>query len=387
MKRIYLDYAATTPVHPEVVQAMTPHWTEHFGNPSAIYSYGQEAKGTIEDAREKVAELIGASPEEIVFTSGGSEADNFAIKGTAFAAKSGKHIVTSAIEHHAIHETCSFLERNGFEVTYLPVDGHGLVDPDDLKKAITTGTILVSVMQANNEVGSVQPITELAAITREAGVYFHNDAVQAVGHITTDVGELGVDLMSISAHKLYGPKGIGALYVRKGTRLVPFMHGGGQERNRRGGTENVPAIAGFGKAAEIARKEMPEEAERLTVFRQRLIEGILGTVDGSRLNGHPEQRLPNNTNVSIDYVEGESMLLNLDLEGICASTGSACSSASLEASHVLLAMGLLHEQAHASLRFSMGKWTKQEHVDRVLEVLPAIVAKLRTMSPLLKNQR
>ncbi|MEE8497336.1 MAG: cysteine desulfurase NifS [Acidimicrobiia bacterium] len=387
MKRIYLDYAATTPTHPEVVRAMTPHWSEHFGNPSSIYSYGQEAKGTIEDAREKVAELIGASPEEIVFTSGGTEADNFAIKGTAFAAKRGNHIITSAIEHHAVHETCSFLERHGFEVTYLPVDGDGLVDPDDLEKAITKETILVSVMHANNEVGTVQPIAEMAAIAREAGVYFHSDTVQTAGHIPVDVNELGVDLLSLSAHKLYGPKGVGALYVRKGTRLVPFMHGGGQERNRRGGTENVPGIAGFGKAAEIAGKETPEEAERLTAFRQRLIEGILGTIDNSRLNGHPEQRLPNNVNVSIDYVEGESMLLNLDLEGICASTGSACSSASLEASHVLLAMGLAHEQAHASLRFTMGKWTETEHVDRVLEVLPPIVAKLRAMSPLLKSRR
>jgi len=387
MKRIYLDYAATTPAHPEVVQAMTPHWSEHFGNPSSIYSYGQEARGTIEDAREKVAELIGASPEEIIFTSGGTEADNFAIKGTVFAAKNSKHIVTTAIEHHAVHETCSFLERHDFEVTYLPVDGHGLVDPDDLKKAITSDTILVSVMHANNEVGTVQPITELATVAREAGVYFHTDAVQTTGHIPTDVGELGVDMLSISAHKLYGPKGVGALYVRKGTRLVPFMHGGGQERNRRGGTENVAGIAGFGKAAEIARREMPEEAERLTAFRQRLIEGILGTIDNSRLNGHPEQRLPNNVNVSIDYVEGESMLLNLDLEGICASTGSACSSSSLEASHVLLAMGLAHEQAHASLRFTMGKWTETEHIDRVLEVLPAIVAKLRAMSPLLKSRQ
>ncbi len=387
MKRIYLDYAATTPVHDEVVRAMTPHWSEHFGNPSSIYSYGQEAKGTIEDAREKVAALIGAGPEEIIFTSGGTEADNFAIKGTAFAAKKGNHIITSAVEHHAIHETCSFLEKHGFEVTYLPVDGHGLVDPDDLEKAITKETILVSVMQANNEVGTIQPIAALATIAREAGVYFHSDSVQTAGHIPTDVTELGVDLLSISAHKLYGPKGVGALYVRKGTRLVPFMHGGGQERNRRGGTENVPGIAGFGKAAEIARREMPEEAERLTDFRQRLIEGILGTIDDSRLNGHPTERLPNNVNVSIDYIEGESMLLNLDLEGICASTGSACSSASLEASHVLLAMGLAHEQAHASLRFTMGKWTEQEHVDRVLEVLPAIVARLRAMSPLLKSRR
>ena len=387
MKRIYLDYAATTPVHDEVVQAMTPHWSEHFGNPSSIYSYGQEARGAIEDAREKVAELIGASPDEIVFTSGGTEADNFALKGTAFASKSGNHIITSAIEHHAVHETCSFLERHGFEVTYLPVDGYGLVDADDLAKAITKETILVSVMHANNEVGTMQPIAALAAIAREAGVYFHTDAVQTVGHVPTDVGELGVDMLSISAHKLYGPKGVGALYVKKGTRLVPFMHGGGQERNRRGGTENVPGIAGFGKAAEIAAKEAPEEAERLTVFRRRLIEGILGTIDDSRLNGHADQRLPNNVNISIDYVEGESMLLNLDLEGVCASTGSACSSASLEASHVLLAMGLAHEQAHASLRFTMGKWTEAEHVDRVLEVLPPIVARLRAMSPLLKSRQ
>ena len=387
MKRIYLDYAATTPVDPEVVRAMTPHWSEHFGNPSSIYSYGQEARGAIEDAREKVAELIGASPDEIVFTSGGTEADNFALKGTAFASKSGNHIITSAVEHHAVHETCSFLERHGFEVTYLPVDGYGLVDADDLAKAITKETILVSVMHANNEVGTMQPIAALAAIAREAGVYFHTDAVQTVGHVPTDVGELGVDMLSISAHKLYGPKGVGALYVKKGTRLVPFMHGGGQERNRRGGTENVPGIAGFGKAAEIAAKEAPEEAERLTVFRRRLIEGILGTIDDSRLNGHADQRLPNNVNISIDYVEGESMLLNLDLEGVCASTGSACSSASLEASHVLLAMGLAHEQAHASLRFTMGKWTEAEHVDRVLEVLPPIVARLRAMSPLLKSRQ
>lgn len=387
MKRLYLDYAATTPVHAEVVQAMAPHWSEHFGNPSSIYSYGQEARGTIEDAREKVAGLISASPDEIVFTSGGTEADNFAIKGVAFAAKKGNHIIVSAVEHHAVHETCSFLERHGFEVTYLPVDGYGLVDTDDLTKAITKETILVSVMHANNEVGTMQPIAALAAIAREAGVYFHTDAVQTVGHVPTDVGELGVDLLSISAHKLYGPKGVGALYVKKGTRLVPFMHGGGQERNRRGGTENVPGIAGFGKAAEIAAKEAPEEAERLTVFRRRLIEGILGTIEDSRLNGHPEQRLPNNVNISIDYVEGESMLLNLDLEGICASTGSACSSASLEASHVLLAMGLAHEQAHASLRFTMGKWTETEHVDRVLEVLPPIVTRLRAMSPLLKSRQ
>jgi len=385
MKRTYLDYAATTPTHPDVVAEMLPYFTEHFGNPSSIYSYGQEAKGTIEDAREKVAALIGATPEEIIFTSGGTEADNFALKGTAFAAKSGNHIVTSAIEHHALHETCAFLERRGFRVTYLPVDGDGLVSGDDLKDALDDETILVSIMHANNEIGTIQPIAALAAIAREAGVTFHTDAVQTVGHIPSDVDDLGVDMMSISAHKLYGPKGVGALCVRKGTRLVPFMHGGGQERNRRGGTENVAGIAGFGKACEIAAQEAPEEARRLTVFRDDLISGILGAIEGSRLNGHPTERLPNNVNVSIDYVEGESMLLNLDLDGVCASTGSACSSASLEASHVLLALGLAHEQAHASLRFTMGKWTEQEHVDRVLQVLPAIVGRLRAMSPLLKK--
>lgn len=385
MKRIYLDYAATTPAHPDVVQTMMPYWTEHFGNPSSIYSYGQEARGTLEEAREQVATLIGATPEEIIFTSGGTEADNFAVKGVAAAAKKGNHIITSAIEHHAIHETCHFLEKHGFKVTHLPVDENGLVSSGDLEAAITPETILVTIMHANNEVGTIQPIVQFAEIARAAGVYFHTDAVQTVGHIPTDVNELGVDMLSMSAHKLYGPKGVGALYVRKGTRLSPFMHGGGQERNRRGGTENVTGIAGFGKAAEIAKSAMAEEIERLTAFRKRLTDGILGAISDSRLNGHPEQRLPNNVNVSIDYVEGESMLLNLDLEGICASTGSACSSASLEASHVLLALGLAHEQAHASLRFTMGKWTEAEHIDTVLEVLPPIVAKLRAMSPLLRS--
>ena len=386
MERIYLDYAATTPTHPEVVRAMLPHFTDTFGNPSSIYSYGQEAKGAVEEARVKVASLISARDEEIVFTSGGTEADNFALKGVAFANESrGNHIVTSSIEHHAVIETCKFLERRGFSVTYLPVDEYGLVDPDDVKGAITDKTVLISIMHANNEMGTMEPITEIGRIAREAGVYFHTDAVQTVGHIPVDVNALGVDLLSMSAHKLCGPKGVGALYIRKGTKLLPFIHGGEQERRRRASTENVPGIVGFGKAAELAQQEIGGEVERLTYLRDQLINGLLERIDHVRLNGHPVTRLPNNVNISVDFVEGESMLLNLDLEGICASSGSACSSSSLEPSHVLLAMGLPHEQAHGSLRFSLGKWTTEEEIERVLDVLPGIVAKLRAMSPLLKS--
>ena len=387
MKRIYLDYAATTPTHPEVVKTMLPYFTEAFGNPSSIYSYGQEAKGAIEEARAKVADLIGARDEEIVFTSGGTEADNFAIKGVAYANEGkGNHIITSAIEHHAVIETCKFLERRGVRVTYLPVDECGLVEPDDVRRAISDKTILISVMHANNEVGTIEPMAEISKIAKEGGIYFHTDAVQTVGHIPADVNELGVDLLSMSAHKLYGPKGVGALYIRKGTKVVSFMHGGEQERRRRASTENVPGIVGFGKAVELAQQEMGEEAERLTSLRDQLINGLLERIDHTRLNGHPIKRLPNNVNISVDFVEGESMLLNLDLEGICASTGSACSSSSLEPSHVLLAMGLPHEQAHSSLRFSLGKWNTEEEIGQVLEVLPRIVAKLRAMSPLTKKR-
>ena len=388
VKRVYLDYAATTPVHPDVLKAMIPYLTDAFGNPSSLYSYGGEAKGAIEEARVKVADLIGAQDEEIVFTGSGTEADNFAIKGVAFANESkGNHIITSSIEHHAVTETCKFLERRGFSVTYLPVDEYGLVDPHDVKKALTGKTILISVIHANNEMGTIEPIAEIGKVAKEAGVYFHTDAVQTVGHIPVDANELGVDLLSISAHKLYGPKGVGALYIRKGTKLIPFMHGGEQERRRRASTENVAGIVGLGTAAELARQEMDEEVQRLTRLRNRLIKGLLERIDHVRLNGHPQKRLPNNINVSIDFVEGESMLLNLDLEGICASTGSACSSSSLEPSHVLLAMGLAHEQAHGSLRFTLGKWTTEEEIGQVLEVLPRIVAKLRAMSPLLTSGR
>jgi cysteine desulfurase len=387
MKRIYLDYAATTPTHPDVIEAMLPYFNDSFGNPSSIYSYGQEARGAVESAREQVASLIGARDEEVVFTSGGTEADNFAITGAILASPERNHIITSAIEHHAVIETCRSLEKRGFKVTYLPVDKDGLVDLDDVKNIITDRTCLVTIMHANNEIGTIQPIKELAIIAREAGVLIHTDAVQTVGQIPVDVDDLEVDMLSMSAHKLYGPKGVGALYIRKGTRFIPFMHGGGQERNRRGGTENVPGIVGFGKATTIAHDVMSGEIERQMKLRNHLIDSILEQIKGVRLNGHPTQRLPNNVNVSIDYVEGESMLLNLDLENICASTGSACSSSSLEASHVLLALGLPHEQAHSSLRFTVGKWTTNEDIDRVIEVLPPIVTKLRAMSPLLKSHK
>ena len=386
MRRIYLDHAATTPTHPEVVKAMLPYFTDAFGNPSSIYSYGLEAKGAIEEARTKVAELIGARSEEIIFTSGGTEADNFALKGVAYANEhKGNHIITTPIEHHAVMEACKFLERRGFRITYLSVDEYGLVDPQDVKKAITDKTILISVMHASNEIGTIEPISEIGKIAKEAGVYFHTDAVQAVGHIPVDVDELKVDLLSISAHKLYGPKGAGALYIRKGTRLVSLIHGGEQEKRRRAGTENVPAIVGLGKAVELAGQTMNREVERLSYLRDKLIEGLVERIDNIRLNGHPRKRLPNNVNISIDFVEGESMLLNLDLEGICASTGSACSSSSLEPSHVLLALGLPAEQAHGSLRFTLGRENTEADVERVLEVLPGIVAGLRTMSPLLKS--
>jgi cysteine desulfurase len=386
VKRIYLDYAATTPIHPEVMKAMLPYFADSFGNPSSIHSYGQEAKDAIERARSKVAALIGARSEEIVFTGSGTEADNFAVKGVALSRQAkGNHIITSSIEHHAVLETCKFLEKQGFSVTYLPVDGYGLVDPTDVKKAITKRTILVSIMHANNECGTIEPIAEIGNIAREAEIYFHTDAVQTVGHIPLDVNKSNVDLLSISAHKLYGPKGVGVLYIRKGTRISSFMHGGNQERGRRASTENVPGIVGFGKAAEIAQQEMLEEAQKLTALRDRLIEGILEGIEYTQLNGHPVKRLPNNVNVSINYVEGESILLNLDLDGICASTGSACSSADLEPSHVLVAMGLPHLQAHSSLRFTLGKWTTEEDISKVLDVLPGIISKLRAMSPLMKT--
>lgn len=385
MRKVYLDCAATTPMRDEVLEAMSPYFNIRFGNPSSIHWFGQEARGAIEEAREKVAALIGGRGEEIVFTSGGTEADNFAIKGTAYAnERNGNHIIASSIEHHAVLESCHFLERRGTRVTYLPVDKYGLVDPEDVSAAITEKTVLISIMHASNEVGTIQPIAEIGKIARERGIPLHTDAVQTAGHIPVNVDELGVDLLSMSAHKLYGPKGVGALYIRKGTRLVSFMHGGEQERRRRASTENVPGIVGFGRAAELAQSELGKEARRLISLRTQLIEGLLERIDRLTLNGHPTKRLPNNVNVSIEFVEGESILLNLDLEGIAASTGSACSSSSLEPSHVLLALGLPHELAHGSLRFTMGLYTTEEDIGRVLEVLPPVVARLRAMSPLLR---
>ena len=388
MRRIYLDYAATTPTHPLVLKAMLPWFTDGFGNPSSIHSFGQEAKGAIEEAREKVAQLIGAKGNEIVFTGSGTEADNFAIKGVAYAKEhEGKHIITTAIEHHAVIETCKFLEKRGFKVTYLSVDRDGLVDLGEVKKAITDETILISVMHANNEIGTIEPIQEIARIAKDREICFHTDAVQTVGHLPVDVDELKVDLVSISAHKFCGPKGVGALYIRKGTKIVPFMHGGEQEHGRRASTQNVPGIVGFGKACQLAQQEMGQEKERLETLRDKLINGILNRIDHVHLNGHPTQRLPNNVNISLEFVEGESILLNLDLVGIAASTGSACSSSVLEASHVLLALGLPHESAHSSLRLSLGQETTEKDVDYVLEKLPQIVNKLRAMSPLYKPGR
>ena len=386
MKQIYLDYAATTPADPEVVQAMLPYFHDAFGNPSAIYSYGQEAKNAVEEARTKVARLIGARDDEIVFTGSGTEADNFALKGVAFANKSkGNHIITSSIEHHAVLESCKFLEKMDFKITYLPVDSNGLVDPEDVKKAITDKTILISIMHANNEVGTIQPICEISKVAKEAGVYFHTDAVQTAGHIPSNVKELGVDLLAMSAHKLYGPKGVGLLYIKKGTKIMPFLNGGAQERGRRASTENVPGIVGFGKAAELAGRDIDSEAARITRLRDKLITGIQKNIEHIKLNGHPVKRLPNNVNISVEFVEGEAMCLNMDMSGICISTGSACSSTSLEASHVLLALGLDPVKAHGSLRFTLGKWTTEEEIDKVLETLPRIVAKLRAMSPLYKK--
>lgn len=387
MQRVYMDYAATTPMLPEVAAAMQPFFSQRFGNPSSIHSMGQEGRDAVEAARGQVAVLIGCQPADVVFTGGGTEADNHAIKGVCLAgSERGNHIITTAIEHHAVIYACNFMKTLGFDVTILPVDRDGLVDPGDIKKAITGRTLLVSVMQANNEVGAIQPIAEISKITREAGVYFHVDAVQAMGHLPIDVDKLGVDLLSASAHKLYGPKGVGMLYIRPGTRILPLLHGGGQEEGRRAGTENVPGIAGFGKAVEIAARDMAKEADTLTVYRDKLIEGILAQVGDAYLNGHRQRRLPNNANFSFDFIEGESILMYLDSEGICASTGSACSSASSEPSHVLTSLGIPVERARGSVRLTMGRWTTEGDVDKVLEALPRIVGKLRAMSPLVKER-
>jgi cysteine desulfurase len=387
MKKVYFDYAATTPTDPEVLAAMEPYFFERFGNASSLHAYGQEAKKAVEDAREMLAEFIGAAPEEIVFTSGGTESDNFALLGSAYALeKKGNHIITSAIEHHAISEPAKFLEKKGFKVTYLKVDKDGLVSPQELREAITDKTILVSIMQANNEIGTLEPIAELGKMVKEKGIYFHTDAVQTIGHIPVNVDELNVDILSLSGHKFYGPKGVGALYIRKGSRLETFMRGGDQERGRRGSTYNTTGIVGLGKAIELCRKNMKNEIKFQTALRDKLIKEIPARIPEVRLNGHPVKRLPNNVNFSIKYIEGESMLLNLDLFGIACSTGSACTSSSLEPSHVLLAIGLDHETAHGSLRITLGRWTKESDIEYLLEKLPPIVQKLRAMSPLYEKK-
>jgi cysteine desulfurase len=387
MKRIYMDHAATTPVRKEVVEEMLPIFTEHYGNPSSLHTFGQEAKYALEAAREKVAAAIGATPDEIVFTSGGTESDNFAVKGVAYAKQEkGKHIITSAFEHHAILEPCRFLEKNGFEITYLPVDSKGIIDPSDVKKAIKNETTLISIMHCNNEIGTIQPIHEIGAIAHEKGIIFHTDAVQTLGRMPLNVDTMNVDLLSASGHKFYGPKGVGILYVRKGTRITSFMHGGEQERGRRASTHNVPGIVGLGKAVELALIDLDTEAIRITALRDKLIRGILDNIEDTRLNGHPEKRLMNNVHVSIDYVEGESLLLYLDMEGIACSTGSACSSASLEPSHVLSAIGISADTAYGALRFTLGRQTTEEDVNFVINTLPGIVGKLRNMSPVYRDK-
>ncbi len=385
MNRIYLDNAATTPIRSEVLDAMMPYLSNRFGNPSSLYSYGQEAKKAIEEARDKVANAICANSDEIFFTSGGTESDNWALKGAAYALKGkGNHIITSSVEHHAILHTCQYLESQGFEITYLSVDEYGLVDPNELKKAIKDSTILVSIMYANNEIGTIEPIQELANVSHEKGVLFHTDAVQAVGNVPIDVKKLDVDMLSMSAHKIYGSKGVGALYIRKGLRIDTLLQGGAQERNRRAGTENVAGIVGFGTAIELITKNIDEHIKKLTVLRDKLIDGIL-KIPYTRLNGHPIKRLPGNVNVSFEFVDGESLILSLDMEGICVSSGSACTAGSIDPSHVLLAIGLPEEIAHGSLRLTIGEENTEEEIDTVINKLPKIVDRLRQMSPLFER--
>ena len=383
---IYFDNAATTKPRKEVIDKMLPFITENYGNPSSIYKIARENKTAVDEARDNLAKAINAKANEIYFTAGGSESDNWALKGVADSCSDkGRHIITTAIEHHAILHTCEFLESKGFEVTYLPVDEYGIISIEDLKNAIRDDTILISVMFANNEIGSVQPIKEIGSIAREKGIVFHTDAVQALGHVPIDVEEMNIDLLSASGHKLYGPKGIGMLYIRKGIKIKPLIHGGAQERNRRAGTENVPGIVGFGEAVKLASAELEQESKRLAALRDKLIDGILSSIPHSRLNGHPQKRLPGNVNISFEFIEGESMLLLLDMKGICASSGSACTSGSLDPSHVLLAIGLPHEKAHGSLRLTLGHFNTEEEVDVILKELPPIVSRLREMSPLYED--
>lgn len=383
---IYFDNAATTKVREEVFNEMRPFLESQYGNPSSIYTIARESKIPMEKAREQVAKALGAEPAEIYFTGSGTEADNWAIKSIAETKKSkGNHIITTNIEHHAVLHTCEYLEKNGYEVTYLPVNEKGLVTIEQVKEAIKDETILISIMFANNEIGTIMPIKEIGKAAREKGIVFHTDAVQAVGHVPIDVNELNIDLLTLSAHKLYGPKGVGALYARKGIILRPFIHGGAQERGRRAGTENVAGIVGLGKAIELMGEEMEEEIIRLTALRNRAIDGLTKAIPHCRLNGDRDNRLPGNLNLSFEFIEGESMLLLLDMKGIAASSGSACTSGSLDPSHVLLAIGLPHEKAHGSLRISLGRYNTKEEIDYLIETLPPIVERLREMSPLYED--
>lgn len=384
MSTINFDNASASPVDPRVVEAMMPYFRDEYGNPSSFHSIGRRAKEAMEDARSKVAELIGAErSDEIIFTSGGTESNNLALIGTAYRNKrKGTHIIISAVEHMSVLNAAKFLQRNGFKLTVLPVDKYGLVDLEALKNILTDDTILVSIMLANGEVGTIEPVREACEIVKEKGAYFHTDAIAACGQIPVRVEELEVDLISLSSSDMYGPKGVGALYVKKGTPISPITYGGGQERGLRSGTENVPGIVGMGEAARIVKAEMKEEAERLTAMRDRLIEGVLKRIDYSYLNGHPTRRLPNNANIRFSFIEGESIILSLEMEGILASTGSACTSKTLMPSHVLTAMGIKHEEAHGSIQFTMGRYNKESDVDKLLNILPSIISKLREMSPL-----
>ena len=386
MKRVYMDNAATTALRRDVLDAMMPYLTDIYGNPSSLHYFGQEAHKAVENARHQVASALNAEDNEIVFTGCGTEADNMALKGIAEKYQSkGKHIITSSVEHHAILHTCEYLEKHGFEVTYLPVDEYGMVKAEQVRDAIRSDTILVSVMFANNEVGTIMPIKEIGAVCREKGVFFHTDAVQAVGHVAIDVKAMNIDLLSLSAHKLHGPKGVGALYIRKGIVVPPLLHGGAQERRKRAGTENVAGIVGLGKAIEIACSDIEGTSKRMCYLRDKLINGIEASIPEVKLNGHRTERLPGNVNFSIKYIEGESILLMLDINGIAASSGSACTSGSLDPSHVLLAIGLPHEIAHGSLRLTISEETTKEDVDFVVEKIKEIVARLRSMSPLYED--
>ena len=382
--KVYLDYAATTPVNDDVLKEMLPYFSESFGNPSSIHSFGREGKKALNLARDRVAKSLNANSEEIFFTSGGSEADNWAIKGVAYALKEkGNHIITTKIEHHAVLHTCQHLEKEGFEVTYLDTDKYGLINIEDLEKAIKDTTILISIIYANNEIGTIQPIEEISKIAKENSILFHTDAVQAYGNIKIDTQVLDIDLISISSHKIYGPKGVGALFIKRGTRrLQPLFHGGAQERKRRGGTENLPGIVGFGKAAELMSQNIEANNTHLLGLRDQLINRLMSEIPYTKLNGHPSKRLPGNVNLSFEFIEGESLLLSLDMVGIAGSSGSACTSGSLDPSYVLMAIGLPHEIAHGSLRLTIGIHTTQEEIDYVIKHLPPIVDRLRQMSPL-----